>query len=639
MLKTDFVDQYRSKTPPWGPAGYVVYKRTYARMMSNGKSEEWFQTVERCVNGLMAIRPVMSEMEQMALYDYVFNLKCCFSGRELWQLGTPNIERFGGDSLQNCWAVNVNDPIHPFCFTFNELMLGGGVGFNITPESVFEIPRVKFRPDIKRIESFDCDFIVEDNREGWVKLLGKVLKSCFFTGKRLYYNTSCIREKGKEITSFGGTASGSENLVKGIQQIVTILATRYTEKLRPIDALDMMNIIGQVVIAGNVRRSAELALGSVKDEEFMNAKNWGRHTIPNWRGMSNNSVICNHYEDLTPEFWDGYTGEGEAYGLVNLSACRNYGRIVDGLGYRPDPLIIGANPCVEIGLETDEACNLGEIFLPNIRDLAEFKTAGLLVYKACKIISTLPFIYDSTNAVVKRNRRIGISVTGFTQSNHRYDSEMFSAVYNHIEKTDKEFSQLLGVEESVKLTTVQPSGTKSLLAGVSSGCHLDFAPYYIRRIQMSANDPLVDLCRKHGYYVEPKVELDGSQNLETMVVSFPIKAKGTCANEVDAIGQLETMAWLQRYWADNAVSCTIYYEMHELPAIQQWLRINYEKVKSISFLLKSNHGFQQAPLEEIDEKQYHEMSSQTKPITRIIDDKEYELVETLECAKGGCPIK
>jgi len=638
-MDKDFIKKYKTLTPPWGPCGYVVYKRTYARKLETGGTEEWWQTCERCVEGIQAIRPILTLEDQMTLYDHMFNLRGLVSGRALWQLGTPNVKRFGGDSMQSCWNINIDDPIYPFCFAFNELMLGGGVGFNLTPQMVYELPRIAHRPDIKRVDTPDCDYIVPDNREGWVNLLGKVLKSFFYSGKKLHYHTACIREKGKDIKSFGGQASGSEDLVVGIQRIVKILSGRHMDKIRPIDSLDIMNLIGQIVISGNVRRSAELAIGDINDSNYMNAKDWSSGPKPTWRALSNNSCAVDHYDQITEQFWSGYNGEGEAYGLVNLNACRNYGRIIDGLGYRPDSLVTGVNPCAEITLESGEACNLGEIFLPNIRDDHEFKEVATLLYKCCKIISTLPMIYKKTQDIVSRNRRIGISVTGFMQSDIRHQQDLFGEVYNHLEAEDEVFSKRLGVSKSIKLTTVKPSGTVSLLAGVTSGCHTDLAKFYIRRVQMAASDPLIPVCSNNGYHVEPKILQDGTKDFETMVVGFPIKSDAICADEVDAIDQLEVSKFLQAHWADNSVSCTVYYTPEELPRIKRWLAENYETVKSISFLLKSDHGFLQAPIEPINEAKYEELIKKITPITYVHDTDELELVETMECASGGCPIK
>jgi adenosylcobalamin-dependent ribonucleoside-triphosphate reductase len=641
-ISDKFVSRYEGKAPPFGPVGYVTYKRTYARRIDGAKrTEEWFETVRRAVNGVIAIGAKFTKEDTELLYDKVFNLKCSFSGRALWQLGTKTVDKLGGDSLQNCWCIACDNPIESFCFVFDELMLGGGVGFNVQREVVYEIPKVKHNVQIIRRDEKDVDLIVPDNREGWVELLRRVLTAFFVTGKSFSYSTICIRGKGTLIKSFGGTASGPEDLCNGIDQIVAILRSRVGKKLRPIDCLDMMNIIGSIVVAGNVRRSAQIALGDMDDIQYLDAKNWAKGDVPNWRAMSNNSVICNNYSHLPDKFWSGYNGDGEPYGLINLTNCRKYGRLADGAGYRPDPKVIGTNPCGEVPLEPYESCNLAEIFLPNLEDEAEFKQVSELMCKVTKTISCLPFIHDGTNDVVRRNHRLGIGVTGFLQAKRFHDEKLFDHVYKHIEKVDREYSKVMGVEPSVKLTTTKPSGTLSLLPGVTPGVHPAYAPCYIRRIRMASSDILVALCRKNGYHVEPAKNFDGSIDRNTMVVSFPVKvAEGTaCAKDVTAIQQLEHQKWLQTNWADNSVSVTVYYKKEELPAIQDWLKENYDKsVKTVSFLLHSGHGFAQAPYEEIQKEEYERLFASVKPITKIENDQGGN-IDGGECSTGACPIK
>ena len=639
-ISPEFVEQYKNKVPPWGPLGYVTYKRTYARRADTGL-EEWWQTVARCCQGILDVGGIFTRIEIEQLYDYVFNLKCCFSGRALWQLGTPNVERIGADSLQNCWHVAINEP-NAFCFTFNQLMLGGGVGFNITPEQVYELPNVKYGVCIERRDEHDVDFIVPDNREGWVDLLRRVLDAFFITGKNLIYSTTCIRQKGKPISSFGGVASGSEVLVDGIAKIAGILSSRVNYKLRPIDCLDILNIIGSVVVAGNVRRSAELAAGSPEDLLYLNAKNWSKSSIPNWRNMSNNSVICNSIDELPRDFWEGYYGNGEPYGLINLELCRKYGRLEDGSNYRPDTYVTGTNPCGEVTLEPYEACNLGEIFLPNITSMDEFLTAASLMYKVCKTISKVPFSDPKVNAVVERNQRLGIGVSGLLQSSWVQAPTKFNTVYHAIEELDNDYSRQLGVKTSIKLTTVKPSGTLSLLAGVTPGVHPAYARQYIRRIRFSSNDPLIKKCRDSGYHVEPQFNLDGTRDLNTMIVSFPVQVpKNTIvASNLSAIDQLNFQILLQEYWSDNSVSMTCYYKQSELEIIKEYLKNNFtESIKTVSFLLHSEHGFTQAPYEEITEEQYKESIKNIKPIVDIEDNMEYDLVDNLECTSGSCPVK
>jgi adenosylcobalamin-dependent ribonucleoside-triphosphate reductase len=649
-ISDKFVEKYKDKMPPWGPVGYVVYKRTYSRKVETvvdgvvqKRKEEWWETVRRCVNSILKIGCKMTKEEAESLYDKVFNLKCSFGGRSLWQLGTATVDKLGGDSLQNCWCCCVNNPVESFCFLFDELMLGGGVGLNIQAEHVYEMPKVKYDVKVVRRDEKDVDFVVPDNREGWVDLLRRTLQAFFFTGKSFCYSTICVRGKGATIKGFGGVASGPEDLCWGIDQIANILRGRVGKKLRPIDCLDICNIIGAVVVAGNVRRSAEIMLGDANDDLYLDAKNWGKGQIPNWRSKSNNSIICNHFDELPAKFWSGYNGDGEAYGLVNLRNCRLYGRLADGKDYRPDKNVVGTNPCGEVPLNDRESCNLAELFLPNIKDEAEFKQCAELMYKVVKAISCLPFIHDETNAVVRENHRLGIGVTGFLQAGHLRNEKIFDNVYKHIEKIDKEYSRQYGVKPSIRLTTVKPSGTLSLLAGVTPGGHPGYSLYHIRRIEMDSTDPLVAISAKHGYHVEPKLMLDGTRDLNTMVVEFPVKFPDTtvCAKDLTAVQQMDWAKWLQTHWSDNSVSVTVYYKKEELPAIKDWLKENYDKhIKTLSFCLHSEHGYKQAPFEEISKEKYEELVAKVKPIVRIAsDDGDETLKGNLECSSASCPVK
>jgi hypothetical protein len=403
-----------------------------------------------------------------------------------------------------------------------------------------------------------------------------------------------------------------------------------------------MGIIAAIVVAGNIRRSALLAAGSPHDSLYLKAKNWKDSIIPSWREKCNNSVICNDYNELTEKFWAGYLGDGEPYGLINLDLCRSYGRLYDEKNYRPDYGITGTNPCGEIPLEPYEACNLFELFLPNLETTEQLITAATLGYKVCKTISNFPFQNEKVDSVCKRNHRLGIGVTGLLQSDWLERGPDLSKTYTALEEMDKKYSRELGVKESIKLTTIKPSGTLSLLPGVTPGIHPTYARYYIRRIRFSSDDPLIELCKSKGYDVEPVISIDGSRSLDTMVISFPIKApkSSIIAASVTAVNQLRFQHFAQIFWADNSVSTTCYYHKEELPAIKDYLRKYYnDNIKTVSFCLHSEHGFLQAPYEEITEQQYKEMSKGQKPITRLIDSVERELTDNLECASGSCPIR
>lgn len=626
---------------PWGEIGYVTYKRTYSRKIEGStQTEEFEDTVERVLTACKEqLNLEFSPEERERARQYMLGLKGIVAGRFLWQLGTNTVSKFGLASLQNCAVTLVDHPIRPFTWAFDMLMLGSGVGYNIQREHVYKIPWVTSE-DVKvtRKDTNDADFIIPDSREGWVKLLENVLTAYFYTGKSFSYSTVLVRGKGTPIKSFGGTASGPEELCWGIEQICKVLDNRKGKQVRPIDCLDIMNIIGYIVVSGNVRRSAQIAMGDVDDIQFLNAKRWDLGNIPNWRAMSNNSVICNDINLLPEAFWQGYMGNGEPYGLINLKLAREVGRLADG-GKYPDKKVIGFNPCAEQSLEDKETCCLAEIFLPNISSKEELFDVATILYKINKHSLALDCHHKETEEVVHRNFRMGIGMTGILQATEEQRSWL-SDCYEHLRQVDAEYSAKMGWPKSIKLTTVKPSGTLSTLAGVTSGIHPAIYQFFIRRIRMASDSPLIGVCKANGYHVEYQRNFDGTEDRNTMVVSFPCSYPvGTVlAKDTSAIDQLKWVKKLQSEWSDNSVSCTVYYRKEELEDIKQWLRDNYnDSHKTVSFLLHNEHGFDQAPYQEITEQEYNDLRSRVKPITTI--EEEFEFMDSLECSSGICPIK
>ena len=629
---------------PFSTVGYITYKRTYARRLNEAdpksKTEEFTDTVERVIKAANdQLSCGFDADEQERLRKYLLELKGTVAGRFLWQMGTETVGRLGLASLQNCAFTVIDQPVRPFTWAMDLLMLGSGVGYNIQRQYVDKLPPVNANFSAPtRVTTADADFIVPDSREGWVKLLGKTLKAAFLadTNPTFTYSTILVRGRGAAIKGFGGTASGPEDLCDGIVKISNILEKRKGKKLRPIDCLDIMNIIGAIVVAGNVRRSAQIAIGDPDDVEYLLAKRWDMGNIPSWRAMSNNSVVCSDTKDLHEYFWDGYEGKGEPYGLINLKLSRKIGRL--GETDYPDPDVMGYNPCAEQSLAAYETCCLAEVYLPNIDSKEQLLDVCQLLYRINKHSLALPCHLKETEDIVHKNMRMGIGVTGVLQATEEQRSWL-NDTYRRLREFDFKYSHEHGFPESVKLTTVKPSGTLSLLPGVTSGCHPAYSQYMIRRIRIAADHALVQVCREHGYPVEYQRNFDGSEDHSTMVVSFPFcyPAGTKIAAEMTAIDQLEVVKWLQANWSDNSVSCTVYYRKEELPEIQKYLAKNYKNNhKSLSFLLHNEHGFHQAPLEEITKEAYDALVASTQLITHV-DEALFDGGD--ECASGACPVK
>jgi ribonucleoside-triphosphate reductase len=643
MKKTNKTVKAEPIVTPFSSVGYLTYKRTYSRKIEGtDRTEEFPETIEREIKAFETqLHCGFSEEENERLRKYFLQLKGSVAGRFKWQLGTSTVDRIGLASLQNCAFTVVDNPIVPFTWCMDMLALGAGVGYNIQRKYVDKIPEVRewFRAPT-RVDTGGADFIIPDSREGWVRFLAKTLKAAFLSERKekgsFTYSTQVIRGKGTPIKGFGGVASGPEDLCWGIGKISEILIKRSGKKVRPIDCLDIMNIIGHIIVAGNVRRSAQIAIGDPDDVEFLLAKTWSLGNIPSWRSMSNNSVACDDIRDLHEYFWTGYEQKGEPYGLINLRLSKKCGRI--GETQYPDPDIAGYNPCAEQSLEPYETCCLATIFLPNITSKEELIDLSSLLYRINKHSLQLPAHHPETDAVVKKNQRMGISLTGVLQSTKEQISWL-NACYEHLRDYDHRYSQLHGFNKSIKLTTIQPSGTLSLLPGVTPGIHPGYAQYMYRRIRIASDHELVKLCKANGYPTEFQKNFDGSEDYNTVVVTFPFAyPEGTkLAKDTTALEQLKAVKLMQEQWSDNAVSCTIYYKKEELPEIKDYLAKHYRSNhKTLSFLQHSDHGFLQAPYEEVTEKQYNALVKKTKLITSI-SSAEFEGSD--ECANGACPIR
>lgn len=625
----------------WGELGFITFARTYAREKKDGTKESFSDTVEREIWGFDKQLDLKFSDEEKDFYrDMRHKMKGSIAGRFMWQLGTKTVDQLGLASLQNCAFCVIDDPVRPFTWAMDMLMLGSGVGYSIKREHIYKLPKVQRKKvKIERIDDKQADYIVPDTREGWVKLLGKVLKSHFYSGEGFTYSTQLIRGKGEPIKGFGGVSSGAAILVEGMGLISDILNERRGKQLRPIDCLDIMNIIGMIVVAGNVRRSAQIAIGDYDDLEYLKAKRWDLGNVPNWRAMSNNSIDCEDAKLLPQEFWDTYQ-QGEPYGLVNLNLSRKVGRLEET--EYPDPNVEGYNPCAEQSLNNFETCCLGEIYLPNIESYEELKKVATFLYRINKHSLALKCHHPETQEIVNKNMRMGIGITGFQMCSEEQKSWL-SDCYVYLRAYDKEYSKLKGWNESIKITTVKPSGTLSLLAGVTSGVHPATAgQYYIRRIRISSGSPLVEVCKSHGYHVEFQENFDGSLDRETVVVEFPCKyPDGTKSAETMTFKeQLEDVKFLQKVWSDNSVSVTVYYEKEDLPELKKYVEENFnDNFKTLSFLLKMNDsGFKQLPFESISKEQYEYLSALVKPIVAAHINEE-DIEELGACGLGGCPIK
>jgi hypothetical protein len=263
-----------------------------------------------------------------------------------------------------------------------------------------------------------------------------------------------------------------------------------------------------------------------------------------------------------------------------------------------------------------------------------------LLYKVQKAVAALPYLDPTSDKITSANMRLGLGVTGVTQALDKID--WLDEAYVKLRELDKEWSAYRGWPESVRLTTIKPSGTLSILPGVTPGVHPGFSRFFVKRMRMAASDFLVEYCRSKGYHVEPLRNFDGSLDSRTVVVHFPCEfPDGTIfADKMSAIEQMDLVRKLQKVWADNSISVTVYYHLDELDGIREYLSKYWNEMKSVSFLLHSDHGFDQAPLGELSEEEYLIMFNSAEPLGEHISGSTIVDDDFLDgCDTGHCPIR
>ncbi|MFP4524540.1 MAG: fused protease/ribonucleoside-triphosphate reductase [Candidatus Woesearchaeota archaeon] len=643
-LDDDFVSQYKGKQPEWGPIGYVTYKRTYARPLPEGGTEEFWQTVKRVVEGVFTIQknhcrvnqlPWIEEKAQKSaqrMFELMWQFKFTPPGRGLWMMGTDYMYKRGGAALNNCAFCSTEHIdisfAEPFCFLMDMSMLGVGVGGDTKGAG---------KLTIKQPEIEDRVYVVDDSREGWGEILRTVLKAYSGEGKmpaKISYDQ--VRPAGAPIKTFGGTASGPGPLIEMVESIKKLLDQRVGQTITSGDIVDIFNLVGRCVVSGGVRRTAEIMFGEHDDTGFMQLKDPDKHReeLMHHRWASNNSIFAKVGMDYT-DVAERTAKNGEP-GYMWLENAQKYSR----MGRKPDFKDIramGGNPCLEQTLEPYELCCLVETYPSKHETLEEWQETLKYAYLYAKSVTLVPTHNKLTNAVMLRNRRIGCSMSGITQAFTKFGRrQMLNASdkgYDVIQHYDEVYSEWLCVPRSVKTTSVKPSGTVSLLAGVTPGIHYPTAQYYIRNIRFQEGSKLLDELRAAGY----KVEKD-KYSLNTYVVSFPVKEEyfDRSVEDVSMWEQLENAAQIQSHWADNQVSVTITFSEDEAKDIKNALELYESRLKGVSFLPKMDHGYEQAPYIPISKEVYEEMKAKVRPL-QSLSEAEHEVTDKF-CTTDKCTL-
>lgn len=656
-LEDDFIAQFEGRKPNFGfnGLGEFVFSRTYTRVKPDGIKESCIEAFRRVVEGTYEIQRqhcskqhipwtrTKAQASAQEMFQRMWDFKFLPPGRGLWAMGTPFMWERGSAALNNCGFVSTKnidkDPAEPFHFMIDMSMLGVGVGFDTRGAGKLAIRAPRPTTTL---------FNIPDSREGWADSVKMLLESYTIHPEYGYvkFNYDDIRPAGTPINGFGGKASGPGILVRlhdMLRELLEMIAVRADNTLSSVDIVDIMNMIGKCVVAGNVRRTAEIAFGEVDDIDYREMKNPLKGLLPEervefnqvtnalylaeqytarpsdfngcgidgvrlaeaiykWnqlnshRWASNNSVMSEVGMDYRP--LAASTAENGEPGYLWLDNIRNYGRMIDGPQPGIDRRAMGSNPCVEQTLESNELCCLVETFPVHHDDAEDYKRTLKFAYLYGKTVTLLPTHNAKTNAVMQRNRRIGLSQSGIIQAFKKFGyrqvlSNFCDQGYKEISRWDDIYSEWLCVGRSIKKTSVKPSGTVSLVAGTTAGIHYTIAPTraYWRNVRVSNDDPLLGVLRQAGYHIEPDVK-----DNRTSVVRFGVHVPDVeTVGEISIWEQVKNAADYQRYWADNQVSCTVQFKPEEGPVIAKVLSAFEDHLKGISFLPLENHGYPQAP--------------------------------------------
>ncbi len=681
ILTDEFISRYKHMTSPMNQLGNFVYYRTYSRWLPNEKRREyWWETVRRAVEYNASLVPTTRD-EAERLFDNIFFMRQFLSGRTLW-VGNTDVAKHYPMSNYNC-SFQVVNSFESFRDIFYLLMIGSGVGLRILKDDVEKLPKVRTDyelihkdyspiPRSEREDSTSLDFYfnntvkitVGDSKEGWVQSLDfffKLIHSNEYRDiKTVIVNYDNVRPKGEKLRTFGGTASGHQSLKNMFEKIHRVIKKaglineKRRLKLRTIDCLDIANIIGENVVVGGVRRTAEIILVDPDDKDAIESKsNLYKQIDGQWivdqeilhRQMSNNSIFYRSKPTREKLHWQleqmRYSGEP---GFVNAEA-----------GEKRRPNFQGVNPCAEILLDNRGLCNLTTINVFSFVKEGVLDVNGLLNaqrlsarsgYRMTMVELELPF-WDEVH---QRDKLIGCSLTGWqdmvnaTEMTRNDEIDLLKKLRAVAHKEVEMYAMEIGDEVPLLVTTVKPEGTLSQLPTVSSGVHHSHSPYYIRRVRINSHDPLVNVCEELGYPVFPEVGQD-PETCTTKVVEFPVKAPvGKTKYEISALEQLENYKMFMEHYVDHNASVTIHVREKEWEEVEEWVWKNWDDLVAISFLSLDDNFYEMLPYESITKTEYEKRVKGMKPFRPSLIQK-YEKEEInfdigdSDCDTGVCPVR
>ena len=643
----------KSNLLPTDYQNFIALSR-YARWLDDEQRREtWTETVSRYFDYMQGLHGnIITKSLRRKLEDKILGLEVMPSMRALMTAG-PALKTCNVTSY-NCSYIPV-DSVRAFDECMYILMCGTGVGFSVERSNVDKLPIVN-----EHFEDSSTVIKVADSRSGWAKALRELL-AMLYVGQIPTLDVSDVRPAGAKLKTMGGRASGPAPLIDLYNFCVGIFKGAKGRRLYPIECHDLMCKIGEVVVVGGVRRSALISLSNLGDDQMRHAKSGKWWENEGQRSLANNSVAYKTKPDMGTfmrEWLALYESHSGERGIFNRQAAINKvkenGRRKASEKENPvepeDYIQFGCNPCSEIILRPYQFCNLTEVVCratDTIETLKEKVEEATILGTLQSTLTDFKYLRKVWKHNTEEERLLGVSLTGILDcpilapNSVALESTLIKLREVAVQ-TNKKYAKMLDIPQSTAITCVKPSGTVSQLVDSASGIHARHSEYYIRTVRGGNTDPLTQFMKDVGIPAEPDL---GKPNTTT-VFSFPTKSPygAVTRTEMTAIDQLEYWLVFQRHWCEHKPSVTISVKESEWMDVGAWVYKNFDEVSGISFLPFSEHTYQQAPYQDINEEQYNTFLEKMPNHINWSLLKEYEKEDTtigskeFACTADSCEI-
>ncbi len=624
-----------------------IHISRYARWIeSENRRETWVETVDRYMSFMknhLVTNHGYSENDKTfeEIRNAVIDHKIMPSMRALMTAG-PALDR-DHIAAYNCSFIAVDSP-RAFDEAMYILMNGTGVGFSVEQKYMSLLPVVA-----EELYKTDTVIVVDDSKLGWAKSY-KELIALLYQGQIPKWDLTKVRPAGARLKTFGGRASGPDPLDSLFRFTIDIFRNAAGRRIKSIEAHDLMCKIGEVVVVGGVRRSALISLSNLDDFEMAKAKSGQWWEDNGQRALANNSAVYNikpNTAQFLREWRNLYESKSGERGIYNIESVRKH---VDKFGRRDSSKVMGTNPCGEILLRPNEFCNLTEVVIEaddKVEDLAEKVRLATILGTWQSTLTNFKYIRKTWKDNCEEERLLGVSLTGIygnkiTSTNNKDLPGILDSLREESVLTNSQEAEKLGINPSLSITCVKPSGTVSQLTGVSSGIHPWYSEYYLRSVRGDNKDPLTSFLKDAGIPNEPDV----MKPEDTTVFYFPIKApkNSVLTKDLTAIDHLEMWKTYRKHWTEHNPSVTINVREDEWLRVGSWVYDNFDSVGGVSFLPSSEHTYKQAPYQEITKEEYEKSLSEMPTTIDWSVLSLYETVDTttgsqeLSCTAGVCEI-